>query len=110
MSASPHRASEREAFRLEHAVGFVLRAGVMLSSACLALGLVLSISGAALSAAGLLLQIGMLVLLATPVARVLVSITEYIRERDWRFTALTLIVLVELLASVVAALMFNKKL
>jgi uncharacterized membrane protein len=110
MSASLHRTSEREAFRLEVAVGLVLRAGVMLSSACLAIGLVLSlsVSGAA-SVAGLLLQVGILVLLATPIARVLVSISEYIRERDWRFTTLTLIVLVELLASVVAALFFERK-
>jgi uncharacterized membrane protein len=110
MSPSPHQTSEREAFRLEATVGLVLRAGVMLSSACLALGLVLSLSGAAAPAAGLLLQIGILTLLATPVARVIISITEYVRERDWRFTTLTLIVLVELLASVVAALFFERKL
>jgi len=109
MSASSHRTTEREAFRLEVAVGLVLRAGVMLSSACLALGLVLSLVGGATSAAGLLLQIGILALLATPIARVLVSIGEYISERDWRFTTLTLIVLVELLASVVAALVFERK-
>jgi uncharacterized membrane protein len=110
MSSSPHRTSEREAFRLEVAVGLVLRAGVMLSSACLAIGLVLSlsVSGAA-SVAGLLMNIGIIALLATPLARVLVSISEYIRERDWRFTTLTLIVLVELLASVVAALFFERK-
>ena len=111
MSASPRHAAERDAFRLEAVVGVVLRAGVMLSSACLAIGLVLSLSSAAAApAAGLLLQVGILVLLATPIARVLVSISEYIRERDWRFTTLTLIVLVELLASVVAALFLNKKL
>lgn len=111
MSPSPHHTSERELFRLEATVGLVLRAGVMLSSACLALGLVLSLSGAAaVSAAGLLLQIGILALLATPIARVVVSTAEYISERDWRFTTLTLIVLVELLASVVAALMFGRKL
>jgi uncharacterized membrane protein len=109
MSGGPHHPSDREVSRLEAAVGFVLRAGVMLSSVCLALGLVLSLSGAAAAAAGLLLQVGLVVLLATPVARVFISITEYIRERDWRFTTLTLIVLAELLASVVAALFFNKK-
>jgi len=110
MSASPPHAPERDAFRLEAVIGVVLRAGVMLSSACLAIGLVLSLSlGGAAPAADLLLQVGILVLLATPIARVLVSIAEYIRERDWRFTTLTLIVLVELLASVVAALFFERK-
>jgi uncharacterized membrane protein len=56
------------------------------------------------------LRIGVLVLLATPVARVLVSIVEYAQQRDWKFTLLTVIVLVELLAGAVAALMFNKRL
>jgi uncharacterized membrane protein len=110
MSQSPRQATERDAFRLEVVIGVVLRAGVMLSSACLAIGLVLSLSlAAAASAAGILLQVGILVLLATPIARVLVSVSEYIRERDWRFTTLTLIVLVELLSSVVAALFFERK-
>jgi uncharacterized membrane protein len=110
MSAPPRHASERDAFRLEAVIGVVLRAGVALSSACLAIGLVLSLSipGAA-SVAGLLLQVGILVLLATPIARVLISISEYIRERDWRFTTLTLIVLAELLASVAAALLFERR-
>ncbi|MBZ5557318.1 MAG: DUF1634 domain-containing protein [Acidobacteriia bacterium] len=109
MSPSPHHPTEREAFRLEVAIGIVLRAGVMLSSACLALGLVLSFSSGTASAAGLLLNVGIVALLATPVARVFVSIVEYVKERDWRFTTLTLIVLVELLASVVAALIFERK-
>lgn len=110
MSRSPRDRSESAALKLEVIIGVVLRAGVMLSSACLALGLVLSLSGSAASAAGLLLQVGILVLLATPIARVLVSIAQYIGERDWRFTALTVIVLVELMASVVAALIFGRKL
>jgi uncharacterized membrane protein len=38
------------------------------------------------------------------VARVLVSIVEYAQQRDWTFTALTLIVLVELTAGALAAL------
>ena len=36
------------------------------------------------------------------------AIAEYVAERDWRFVALTAIVLIELLASAVAALVFNK--
>jgi uncharacterized membrane protein len=108
MITEPRAGAELAARRLERIIGVVLLAGVMLSSACLALGLLLSLSGNA-AAAGLLLQVGILVLLATPVARVLVSVAQYIGERDWRFTALTLIVLVELLASVVAALLFGRK-
>ena len=61
-------------------------------------------------APNVLLQTGIVVLLATPVARVFVSILEYAQQRDWKFTLLTAIVLVELLASAVAALIFNKRL
>ena len=95
--------------RLEHLIGTVLRAGVMISSICLAVGLALSFIGATSALANVLLQVGIVVLLATPVARVLVSIVEYAQQRDWRFTLLTAIVLVELLVSAVAALIFNKK-
>jgi len=98
----------RTASRLERAIGLVLRAGVATSSICLAAGLVLALSGLAPPAA-LLLHTGVIILLATPVARVLISIVEYGRERDWRFVALTAIVLVELMASAVAALVFNRR-
>ena len=97
------------ATRLEKVIGTVLRVGVGTSSACLALGTVLFfLSGAPLAL--VLLQAGILILLATPVARVVVSVVEYVIERDWTFTTLTVIVLVELLASVVAALVFHRKL
>ena len=79
--------------RLEHAVGVVW-------------SLVTGESGTART----LLQTGILVLLMTPVARVVVSIAQYVSDRDWSFATLTAIVLIELLASAVAALMFNKKL
>ena len=95
---------------LEQVIGTVLRAGVMISSVCLAVGLALSLIGATATVANILLQVGIIVLLATPVARVLVSIVEYAQQRDWKFTILTAVVLIELLASAVAALMFNKRL
>ena len=95
--------------RLERTIGFVLRAGVVSSSVCLGVGLATSWLGAGAPSL-LLLQTGVVVLLMTPVARVLVSIVEYVQERDWTFVTLTGIVLLELLASVVAALLFNRKL
>lgn len=94
--------------RLERAIGIVLRAGVVTSSLCLGVGLILSFVGAG-GASSALLQIGIIVLLATPAARVLVSIVEYVHERDWAFVTLTAIVLVELAASAVAALLFNRR-
>jgi len=95
---------------MERLIGIVLRAGVTTSSVCLAIGLALSLFGATGTVANTLLQIGIVVLLATPVARVLVSIVEYALQRDWKFTILTAIVLIELLVSAVYALMFDKKL
>ena len=60
---------ERAAPRLERIIGRVLRAGVAASSACLTVGLALSfLGGFAPGVAGALLQIGILILLATPVA------------------------------------------
>ena len=102
---------ERAALRLECIIGRVLRVGVAASSACLTVGLALSfLGGFAPGVAGGLLQIGILVLLATPVARVVVSIAQYVSDRVWAFAALTASVLVELMASAAAALLFNRKL
>lgn len=100
--------------RLERSIGRVLRAGVGTSSVCMAVGLVLSLAaptgGVASPAATALLQVGILILLCTPVARVVISTIEYVAARDWPFAALTAIVLVELFASAVAALWFNQRL
>ena len=90
--------------RLEHAVGRVLRVGVTTSSVFLALGLGLSLFVPAAAAGSVLLRAGLVILMATPVGRVAVSVGEYARQRDWQFVLLTSIVLIELLASVVAAM------
>jgi uncharacterized membrane protein len=96
--------------RMERAVGIVLRSGVIASSGCLTVGLLLSLATGGGAFAAFLLNAGILILLATPVARVIVSTLEYLSERDWRFAALTGLVLLELIASAVAALVFNRKL
>jgi uncharacterized membrane protein len=93
---------------LELAVGRVLRLGIAASSVCLGVGLALALSGADAGLARPLQTIGLIILLATPVARVAVSAVEYAREHDWLFVTLTLVVLLELAASVVAA-MFGVK-
>ena len=95
--------------RLEHIIGIMLRVGVAASSGCLAVGLALSFVDAAVPASHILLQAGVVVLLATPVARVAVSVVEYGLQRDWVFVTLTLTVLMELLASAVAA-MYGRRL
>ena len=40
-----------------------------------------------------LIQLGLLVLIATPVARVLFSVIAFLYERDWTYVAITVIVL-----------------
>jgi uncharacterized membrane protein len=95
--------------KLERLIGIVLRGGVMVSSACLAVGLLLSLVTGDGGVAGFLLNAGIIVLLATPLARVVVSTVQYVSERDWPFATLTFVVLLELIASAVAALVFNRK-
>jgi uncharacterized membrane protein len=88
---------------LEHAIGRVLRVGVMTSTVCLTIGLLLTLLDLGTHVAPFVLLFGLIVLLATPAARVVISIAEYIRERDWLFVALTLTVLLTLLGSVLVA-------
>ncbi len=89
--------------RLDQAVGRVLSVGVTTSSVLLALGWGLSMFAGAAGIAHLLLNAGLVILLATPVGRVVVSVGEYALERDWVFVLLTTIVLLELLGSLLAA-------
>ncbi len=96
--------------KLERLIGVVLRAGVVLSSTCFTVGLVVYLLAGYTDLSRLILQTGVIVLLATPVARVVVSIGQYVSERDWTFAALTLIVLLELMASAAAALVLNRRL
>jgi uncharacterized membrane protein len=89
--------------RLEAMIGGVLRFGTATSSTLFALGLVMTLTGIERNVARVLLNAGLLMLLATPVMRVVVSVIEYVREGDWIFVVLTLVVLLALGGSVVAA-------
>ena len=102
------RGPERAA-ALERIVGSVLRAGVFASSVCLAGGLAMSLVTGGGGVTGVLLNAGIVVLLATPVVRVIVSTVQYVSERDWAFATLTFIVLLELAASAIAALVLNRR-
>ena len=90
--------------RLEQILGRVLGIGVAASSVCLGAGLLMTFAGGSTVIAGVLLTVGIVVLLATPVARVGVSTVGYASRRDWLFVALTLVVFAELLASIAAVL------
>ncbi len=94
--------SEAEMSKLERGIGVALHTGVLSSSICLAAGLALEIAGAG-AASRLLLNAGLVVLIATPVSRVVISVVEYAAARDWVFVVMTTIVLLELAASLWAA-------
>ncbi len=47
------------------------------------------------------MQLGALVLIATPVARVFVSLLGFVKEKDRTYVVITLIVLLTLLGSIV---------
>jgi uncharacterized membrane protein len=97
----PH---DRSLTGLELTIGRVLRLGVGASSVLLAAGLLLTLTHEAGGFAPVVLSAAIVILLATPAARVVISVAEFVRERDWLFAALTSIVLLTLAGSVVVAL------
>jgi uncharacterized membrane protein len=50
-----------------------------------------------------LIQLGLLLLIATPIARVVFSVVGFARQRDWLYVAITLVVLTLLLYSLIGA-------
>ena len=118
------RDSREAAF--DRTLGHVLRAGVLLAAAIVAVGAVVYLSrrgmdpvdyqvfrGAppefrsvrgiltgvqSMSGRGLI-QLGLLFLVATPVARVVFSVAGFIRQRDWLYVAISTTVLMLLAAS-----------
>ncbi len=53
-----------------------------------------------------IIQLGLLVLIATPIARVAFSLVAFLRDRDWIYTFFTLFVLLLLLYSLVGRQVF----
>ncbi len=78
--------------RLERQLGRLLYAGVMAAAACLAVGLVLWMTGVNPALANLILTSGLVILMLTPLARVVTSLVVYARMRDWLFVATTVMV------------------
>ncbi len=112
--------------QLEMAMGTLLRIGVMLSAAIVLLGGVLYLrhlhapvpdyktfhatGGAPRSLPGIfrelttgksesIIQLGILVLIATPVARVIFALVGFARERDWLYSVVSALVLAILIFS-----------
>jgi uncharacterized membrane protein len=95
--------SDEELERLERVVGRVLRIGSLTSTSILAAGL-LALVVPSFAPARTIIRVGLFVLLLTPVARVVASVVEYVRDRDWLFASLTFIVLVIVLASLLVGI------
>jgi hypothetical protein len=91
--------------RLEVRLGHLLHAGILTAATCLAAGLALWMSGAWPAVASGLLAAGLVILMATPMLRVVVSLVAYARMRDWFFVVTTLIVFVVLVVTVSLSLL-----
>jgi len=116
--------------RVENVIGNLLRAGVLLSALVVLFGGVIYLvhhghdpagyrvfhgeptdlrhirgilhDALALHGRGII-QLGLLLLIATPIARVAFSIFGFAEERDWMYVGFTLIVLIILLYSLVGS-------
>lgn len=78
----------------ERTLSRVMLTGVWLSAACLALALSVLLISPRVSLAQALLRIGLVVLMATPVMRVVLSVVEAIRQKDWFWLWTTIAVMV----------------
>lgn len=100
--------SDATVSRLETHLGRLLLAGVLSASACLGVGLATwMIAGPSAWATGLMTA-GLMILMGTPILRVIVSLVEWIRMRDWFFVVTTVVVLAVLLGTVTIALLKMK--
>jgi uncharacterized membrane protein len=90
---------DEEVDRLERVVGRVLLVGSVASTSIVAVGLLLALVVPSFAAGQTITRVGLFVLLLTPVARVVASVFEYTRDRDWLFASLTFIVLAIILGS-----------
>jgi hypothetical protein len=84
---------------LELRLGRLLFAGVTTSAACLSAGLLLTLTGASPAAANVILTAGLMILMITPIVRVVASLVVYVRLRDWFFVGTTIVVFAVLLAA-----------
>jgi uncharacterized membrane protein len=90
--------------RLERWLGKILGVGAVTSTAFLSAGLVLQLLRVLPNVADGMTHTGLIILIATPVARVVASVVDFTISRDWLFTTLTALVLVILLGSLMVAI------
>jgi uncharacterized membrane protein len=90
---------------LERRLGRVLAIGSSTSMALFAAGLAVLFAGIDRRWSDRLVHAGLLILFATPFARVLVTNVNFWRERDWTFVLMTSAVLVVLITSALIAML-----
>jgi len=90
---------------LEHRLGRLFVAGLTISAVFLIAGLVSYLALPGTAAGEWPLTAGLVVLMATPLMRVLVSMLEYVRMSEWFFVLTTLAVLAELSITLIYALL-----
>lgn len=88
----------------ERALSRAMLAGVWSSAALLAAGLLLVLTRAETVSGHVLLRAGLLVLMGTPVLRIVLSVAEAVRQRDWFWLWTTVAVAVVLAGTVAYSL------
>jgi uncharacterized membrane protein len=96
--------SDIESDRLERWLGKILGTGALTSTGLLASGLVLQLLGVLPNLANGMTHAGLIILIATPVVRVVASVVDFTMSRDWVYTTLTGVVLIILLGSLLIAI------
>jgi uncharacterized membrane protein len=79
---------------LEALLGRLMLVGVICSASSLLIGLAMFLAGAGRRPTAVALAFGLVVLMATPVMRVAVSVVESLRTGDWFFISTTIAVMV----------------
>ena len=93
--------SRTEGPRLELLLAGLLRYGTWLAAAVTALGLTVALAEGPPWAGAHVVSAGVVLFISLPVLRVLVMLAVFVRDRDRRLAAITMIVLVMILAGFV---------
>ena len=97
------RSSNDALDRLEVTLGRLLHAGIMTAAICLGVGLVIWLASGAGRFGSATLTLGLIILMATPIMRVAVSLVAYVRMHDWFFVSTTVLVFILLIVTVTLA-------
>lgn len=91
--------ADEELSRLEHQLSRLLRLGVVVSGACLAVGLVLHFAGQ--TTGELVMRAGLILLMAIPVTRIAASFVDAVRRADRLLAFATAFVLIVMALTIV---------